>query len=67
MSRSNKGNIFAQASLCEMAWDLVIKIMKSFEEGRLKDQKLTKKQSIAKPEFRQQYLNQFRACLKISK
>ena len=33
-----------------------MQVMDGFEDGRLKDQKLSRKQNISKPEFRQQYI-----------
>ena len=33
-----------------------MQVMDGFEDGQLKDQKLSRKQNISKPEFRQQYI-----------
>ena len=55
-SRSQRDNVFAQASLSKAVWALAVKIMDAFEAGELKDQRLSKKQLTAKPEFKQQNL-----------
>lgn len=55
-SRSQRDNVFAQASLSKAVWALTVKIMDAFEAGELKDQRLSKKQLMAKPEFKQQNL-----------
>ena len=55
-SRSQRDNVFAQASLSKAVWGLAVKIMDAFEAGELKDQRLSKKQLTAKPEFKQQNL-----------
>jgi len=55
-SRSQHDNIFAQASLSKAVWALAVQIMDAFEAGELKDQKLSMKQLMSKPEFKQQNL-----------
>ena len=50
-------NVFNQASFKSDVWKLVSTIMDKFEEGELKDQTLSTKSLITKPEFRQQYLS----------
>jgi len=55
-SRSQSDNIFAQASLSKAVWALAVQIMDAFEAGELKDQKLSMKQLMSKPEFKQQNL-----------
>ena len=55
-SRSQCDNIFAQASLSKAVWALAVQIMDAFEAGELKDQKLSVKQFMSKPEFKQQNL-----------
>jgi len=55
-SQSQRDNIFAQASLSKAVWALAVQIMDAFEAGELKDQKLSMKQLMSKPEFKQQNL-----------
>ena len=52
-SRSQRDNIFAQASLSKAVWALAVQIMDGFEAGELKDQNLSMKQLMSKPEFKQ--------------
>lgn len=54
MSRSQKDNIFAQASLNKDVWELAEKVVAVFEAGELKDQKLSMKNLSTKPVFKQQ-------------
>lgn len=56
MSRSQKDNIFAQAALASDAWQLSTTVMDMYESGKVKGQKLSKKQLASHPEFKQQYL-----------
>jgi len=56
MSRSNRDNVYCQASFSKEAWLLAVKIMDLFEEGEIKGQKLSTRQLTCKPEFKQQYL-----------
>ena len=57
MGRCTMDNVFNQASFRSDVWKLVSTIMDKFEEGELKDQTLSTKALITKPEFRQQYLS----------
>ena len=50
-------NIFNQASFKKNVWVRASVVMDLYEEGNTKDQSLTAKQLITKPEFRQQYLS----------
>ena len=56
MSRSNRDNVYCQASFSKEAWTLTVKIMDLFEQGKIKDQKLSIRQLTSKPDFKQQYL-----------
>ena len=57
MSRTQCDNIFTQASFAPPVWDVALKVIEQFEDGRLKAQRLTKKSLIiAKPEFKQHHL-----------
>ena len=56
MSRSNRDNVYCQASFSKAAWTLTVKIMDLFEQGKIKDQKLSIRQLTSKPDFKQQYL-----------
>ena len=56
-SRSTVDNIFNQASFSKAVWELTTKIMDMFEEGELKNQCLSTKSLVTKPEFKQQYLS----------
>lgn len=61
MSRSQKDNIFAQASFTKLAWEAATKVMDKFEDGGLKDQKLQKKHLMSKPELMQQHFQPIQA------
>jgi len=47
MSRTQCENIFSQAAF------LAVNMMETLEDGKLKNQKLSKKSLISKPEFKQ--------------
>ena len=55
-------NIFNQACFTKEVWVLCIKIMDLFEEGQLKDQKLSTKSLVTKPEFKQHHFSSIQ-CL----
>lgn len=55
MSRTQCENIFAQASFSPSVWEKALKVIKMFEDGKLKNQKLNKKSLISKPEFKQHH------------
>ena len=46
-------NIFTQAAFTKSVWDLAMEVIEMYENGRLKNQKLSKKCMIVKPEFKQ--------------
>ena len=48
--------MYCQASFSKEAWALTVKIMDLFEQGKIKDQKLSICQLTSKPDFKQQYL-----------
>ena len=56
MSRTQRENIFSQASFEINVWQIAIKVMNAYEKGDLKDQKLNKKQLLSTPEFKQHLL-----------
>lgn len=56
MSRCTRENILAQACLNKEAWELAIQIVRLFEEGALKGQKLSQKNLTSTPVFKQQNL-----------
>ena len=55
MSRTQRENIFAQSAFPKPIWDKVIAAFDMYEEGNLKDQKLSKKALIALPEIKQHH------------
>ena len=56
MSRTQRENIFAQATFNQQVWKTAQKVMSMYEQGQLKDQRLNRKQLTATPEFRQHLL-----------
>ena len=56
MSRTQRENIFSQASFERGVWDLAMKIMDLYEKGELRGQKLNRKQMLSTPEFKQHIL-----------
>ena len=56
MSRTQRENIFIQASFHKKVWELAFEVMDHFEMGQLKDQKLNRKHLMATPEFKQHLL-----------
>ena len=56
MSRTQRDNIFAQASFQKGVWDVAVKAMTKFELGQLKNQKLNRKHLVSTPEFKQHLL-----------
>ena len=56
MLHDHKEIMFLLKCLSKAVWALAVKIMDAFEAGELKDQRLSKKQLMAKPEFKQQNL-----------
>lgn len=55
MSRTQCENVFAQASFSPLVWEKALKVIEMFEDGKLKNQKLSKKNLISKPEFKQHH------------
>ena len=55
MSRTQCENIFSQAAFAPLVWEKAVIVMEKFEDGKLKDQKLSKKSLISKPEFKQHH------------
>lgn len=55
MSRTMCEKIFTQASFIPPVWDLACSVIEMFENGQLKNQKLSKKNLVAKPEFKQHH------------
>ena len=54
MSRTQCENIFAQAAFAPPVWELALQVIKLFEDGQLKAQRLTRKTLIvSKPELKQ--------------
>ena len=53
MSRTMCENIFTQAAFAPSVWDLAWKVIEMYENGKLKNQKLSKKCMIEMPEFKQ--------------
>ena len=43
MSRTSKENLFCQAAFPRSVWELAVKVMNMFENGEIKNQKLSKK------------------------
>ena len=43
MSRTQQENIFTQAAFTSDVWKLAMRVIELFENGQLKEQKLTKK------------------------
>ena len=48
--------MYCQASFSKEAWTLTVKIMDLFEQGKIKDRKLSIRQLTSKLDFKQQYL-----------
>jgi len=44
-----------QATFAPLVWEKAVKVMEIFEDGKLKNQKLSKKSLISKPEFKQHH------------
>ena len=56
MSWTQCENIFTQAAFAPPVWEVAVKVIKLFEDGQLKAQRLTRKSLIiAKPEFKQHH------------
>jgi len=55
MSRTQCENIFSQAAFAPLVWEKAMLVMEQFEDGKLKSQKLSKKNLISKPEFKQHH------------
>ena len=55
MGRCTMENVFNQASFSKEVWNLAVTVMDLFEEGDLKDQQLSSKSLLTKPEFKQQH------------
>ena len=55
MSRTQCENIFSQAAFAPLVWEKAMQVMELFEDGKLKNQKLSKKNLISKPEFKQHH------------
>ena len=49
MSRTSKENLFCQAAFPRSVWELAVKVMNMFEDGELKNQKLSKKKPVLDP------------------
>ena len=56
MSKTQRENIFAQASFPLKSWKMAVVVMDKFEKGTLKGQKLSQKQLVMTPEFKQHLL-----------
>ena len=56
MSRSQKDNIFNQATFKRAVWRKAMSVIAKYEMGMLKDQKLMKKGGNLGPEFKQHLL-----------
>ena len=52
MSRTQCENVFTQASFSEPVWEQAIKLIDLFENGKLHNQRLQKKNLLSKPEFK---------------
>ncbi len=55
MSRTTRDNIFCQAAFSEGVWSLATEVMNMYEDGQLKGQKLSRKNLLTTPEFKQQH------------
>lgn len=55
MSRTTRENIICQSSFAQPVWDLAVQVMDLYEEGKLKQQKLSQKNLTVTPEFKQQH------------
>ena len=55
MSRKQCENVFSQAAFAPLVWEKAVNVMEMFEDGKLKNQKLSKKSLISKPEFKQHH------------
>ena len=53
MSQTMCENIFTQAAFALSVWGLTWKVIEMYEDGKLKNQKLSKKCMVEKPEFKQ--------------
>ena len=53
MSRTMCENIFTQAAFAPSVWELALRVIDMYENGQFKNQKLSKKCMIAKPEFKE--------------
>lgn len=53
MSRTQRENIYAQATFSQKVWKVAASVMDMYEQGQVKDQRLNRKQLVATPEFRQ--------------
>lgn len=58
-SRSSRDNVYCQASFSEEAWSLTVRIMNLFEQGEIKEQKLSVRQLTSKLDFKKDRLHQF--------
>lgn len=56
MSRTQRENIFTQATFSQKVWKVAVAVMDLYEQGQLKDQRLNRKQLVSTPEFRQHLL-----------
>ena len=55
ISRTQCDNIFAQASFSPPVWEKALAVIELYEDGKLKSQKLSRKNLISKPEFKQHH------------
>lgn len=55
MSRTTKENVYCQAAFTQEVWNLAVKVMDTYEEGKLKHQKLSQRNLVATPDFKQHY------------
>ena len=55
MSRTSKENLFCQAAFPKGVWELAVQVMNMFENGEIKDQKLSKKNLLSTPRMKQNH------------
>eukprot|EP00731_Ephydatia_muelleri_P017004 Em0010g102a len=55
MSRTSKENLFCQAAFPRSVWELAVKVMNMFENGEIKNQKLSKKNLCSTPRMKQNH------------
>ncbi len=55
MSHTTKENVYCQAAFTQEVWSLAVKVKDAYEEGKLKQHKLSQRNLLTTPDFKQHY------------